>query len=546
MRRGGYKHFSAQPISVDLHLEEKTEGLLNHIYKGSQGSYTLIHYDRAMEEWSKQCNIHAAERAEDLLVALEKSYDETTSQCSTQQTSSYLMPNAVSYNHVLQAYVLSNGGTRACLKCEEILEQMLERCRNALLFKGAVERVPLPPEPLVTTFNTAMNAWAKSNDIDAGIKAEMIFRKMEYWGFECRRENVIGYYKGVEPNTRSLAIVVDAWANSGHHDSFERIIAIFEHALDNVLAVQNNKAHGEVDGIKQQVIPLNTVFFNSVLNGLANCHGGVNAAQKAQEVFTTMQDLSSSGLLQQLITTNTGGSTDDCDVETSPNTRTWSLLMKCWANAGEVSDEANVEYAASSTDAILEQMENLYKTGQDVKPNSYAFASCIKAWAECASETGATRAVSVLERMERLYNETKEEELQPTTMHYNTCLSALCKVRNDACMTHARHLLRRMCVDGSADAVSFNTVMMGYLNVDSSTALETIEALSDEMQIANISPDSATFNIMIDAWRQCGRPNAIAKVIKLLDYMIDLSKKDNNIAPNRVYFHPSFEYYQLQ
>jgi hypothetical protein len=110
---GGYKHFSAQPISVDLHLEEKTEGLLNHIYKGSQGSYTLIHYDRAMEEWSKQCNIHAAERAEDLLVALEKSYDEATSQCSTQQTSSYLMPNAVSYNHVLQAYVLSNGGDQS-------------------------------------------------------------------------------------------------------------------------------------------------------------------------------------------------------------------------------------------------------------------------------------------------------------------------------------------------------------------------------------------------------------------------------------------------
>jgi hypothetical protein len=529
----GYRHFSAHPTSVDPDLEEKTEGLLNHVYQGSsQGSYTLVHYDRLMEEWSKQCNLYAAERAEDLLVALEKSYDDSVSHSLNKQSSSYLMPNAISYNHVLQAYVLSDGGIRACLKCEEILDQMLERCRNVLAFKDTIDRVPLPPEPLVTTFNTVMNAWAKSNDINAGIKAEVIFRKMEYWNFECRaNDNISDHYKGAEPNTRSLAIVVDAWANSRHQDSFERIIAIYEHALEKVLGIAKEK-DDEVDDSSKEVIPLNTVFFNSVLHGLANCNGGIEAAEKAQEIFSTMQNLNCNGSLQRLIQSDTiERFEDDCDVETSPNTRTWSLLIKCWANAGEVSDGPNAEYAASRAESILEQMEDLYKAGQDVKPNSYAFASCIKAWAECASETGAMRAVSVLERMEKIYKDTKEEELQPTNMHYNTCLSALCKVNSDTCMNHARHLLRRMCVDGIADAVSFNTVMMGYLDFDSKSALQNIESLSDEMQTANISPDSATFNVMIDAWRKCGHPSTIAKVINVLDYMIHLSKKDSNIVP---------------
>mmetsp|Transcript_13355 Transcript_13355/g.25068 ORF Transcript_13355/g.25068 Transcript_13355/m.25068 type:complete len:749 (+) Transcript_13355:97-2343(+) len=524
-------------ISVDSDLEEKTERLLNHIYKGdTQGdSYTLIHYDKLMEEWSKQCNLYAAERTEDLLVALEKSYDDSFSQPLTKQASSYLIPNAISYNHVLHAYVLSDGGIRASLKCEEILNQMLERCRNVFSSKDTIEqRLPLPPEPLVTTFNTVMNAWAKSNDINAGIKAEMIFRKMEYWSFECRGNNANGYYKGADPNTRSLAIVVDAWANSRHEDSFERIIAIYEYALEKVLGIEGDEEDND-DDKKEGTIPLNTVFFNSVLHGLANCNGGIKAARKAQEIFTNMQNLNINGVLQRLINTNTRRFEADCDedddVETSPNIRTWSLLIKCWANAGEVSDDSDTEYAASSAEAILDQMEHLYKDGQDVKPNSYAFASCIKAWAECASETGAMRAVSVLERMEKLYKVSQEEELRPTNMHYNTCLSALCKVRSEQCINQARNLLERMCVDGTADAVSFNTVMMGYLNFDSTTALQNIESLSDEMQTANISPDSTTFNVMIDAWRKGGHPSAIAKVIKVLDNMIDLSKKDSSIVP---------------
>ena len=517
-------------MSTKSTLEQRTEDLLNQISEGTDGTFTLMDFDAAMEGWSKRLSPGSAEKAEQLLVALEKNYDDRC-RSSSGKGKSHLVPNAISYNHVLHAYAQSNGGTKAVRTCEDILDRMLYRCKQVQDDRVQVSKTLLPPEPLVTTFNSAMNVWAKSKDSSSGMKAEQIFRKMERWNFDCVNNLVNKSYIGVKPTTRSLAIFVDAWANSKHEKTFERILAIFQHALDKVVDASTEVRYES----GTSVIPLNTVFFNSVLNALANSDRGREAAEKAEEVFSTMEKLNDDGVLQMIVNNFAEESFDEAVNETRANSRTLSLLLKCWTNSVKNASKDDAEDAASRSEAILGLMEERYKAGQDTKPNDITYTSCIQAWAECSSALGAGRAMNVLERLEELHD-TGDEELQPNTIHYNVCLSALCKVKDVKSLNRARDLLRKMVLMEIADIVSYNTLMGGYLNCNPANAYEHIEPLFDEMQTRNIVPDTITFNIMMDAVRKSNRQDAVDHVLKILHRMVDLSKSDEEFTPSTMSF----------
>ena len=537
--RHSFSTQATEPQSPDS-LEARTAKLLNYltINDGSdnQGGITLVHFDQAMEEWSRQGNPESAQRAEELLSVLEQNYDRIL---SNPQYSTTLVPNAISYNHVLHAYAQSNGGTKAADKCEQILDRMLHRCRLHNENNDGQKFTPAP-EPLVTTFNTAMNAWSKSHGLNAGMKAEHIFRKMERWTHDCNngRGDIHNpsVYQGVQPNTRSLAIVLDAWANSKHDDSFDRILATFYHAVDKLNVDPDDEENNGMNTSRTPVVPLNTVVFNSVLHGLANSSRGREAAEKAQEVFTIMEELKENGTLHMQMYSHRSDSLEEVNTETRPNTRTWSLLLKCWANAVKSTDKDGGESAASQAESILHQMEELYNNGENIKPNAVTYTSCINAWSKCSSETGARHALSILERMEEMYKATKDEELKPNAIHYNSCLSALCQGHSKETLEQAMQLLAKMQTIGMADAASFNTMMNVHLKRNATDAQNQIDSLYQQMQTLNIAPDSITFNTMMDSFSKTNQTDSIEKVTALLDHMIEQSQEDKSVTPTTVSF----------
>ena len=513
-------------------LEQRTEEILNQINGGTNGTFTLMDVDAAMEEWSKRLCPESAEKAEKLLVALEKNYDRLLLSSGNRQNQ--LVPNTISYNHVLHAYAQCDGGTRAAMKCEEIVDRMLVKCRK-VKEDGNELTNSLPPEPLVTTFNTAMNSWAKSKDINSGVKAEQIFRQMERWNFDCIHNLVDKRYNGTVPSTRSLAIVIDSWANSMAPGSFDRILATFQHALEKVVVTAKAEVRNDIDcGVP--AIPLNTVIFNSILNGLAKSNRGREAAQAAEEIFSNMERYNDEGVLQKVINNDRENTIDRTDSESRANSRTLSLLLKCWTNAVKGASKDDAEGAASRSEAILDQMEERYREGQDTKPNKITYTSCIQAWAECSSMLGAERAMDILARLESIHQDSADEDLQPNTIHWNVCISAFCKVKNTEALNRAKDLLQKMIGMGIADSVSYNTLMGGYLNYNAADAFQSIEPLFNTMQKNNIAPDTITFNIMMDAVRRSNTQDAIEQVLKILHNMIALSKSHADFTPSTTSF----------
>lgn len=496
-------------------IHERTNDLLDYIENQSNASYTLMDFDSVMEEWVEHKSIEGAQNAEALLDTLEKSN---------------LAPNAMSYNHVLNAYVQSDSGTKGAEKCEEILDRMISRCRE---YNEKYDFAKKPPEPLVSTFNHVMNAWAKSGSIESGYHAERVFRKMERWNFDCSYNLVHEHFKGIKPSSRSLSIILEAWGNSRHAKSFDRILAIFDNAYSKFEISKGNS--DSLLHVHQNVapkLPMNTITFNTVLNGLYQNGKGKEMVEVVERVFSQMENMEAN-----VSEKSTFQDADEEDSSMKPNTRTYSTLMKCLTNATAGSKDISIaETNASKVENILVSMEERYKNGEDIKPNQITYTACMQAWAECSTVYGAQRTLSLLERMENLREETLDEDFSPNTIHYNTCLSALCKVNDLEMVTEAEKLLDKMLDREVADSISFNTVMNGYLNSDPLKALPNIQLLYERMEKSNIDPDTVTFNIMMDVIRNSKRSNAVTLILEFLEKMINISKTSPDFTPDAASF----------
>jgi len=576
---------------------------------------TLSHVGELMEAWSNQCTIYAAQRAEEILQALEQNLD-----CLIKQSDgthedlrpSFLVPDAVSYNYVCQAYARSaaaatasgNCGIESARRAEIILDHMLEQCRHygtndsVLLARGNRKKKNFnihPPEPLVTTFNTVMNAWAKTNC--GGDMAEGVFRKMEHWRHECQNKSdgngrgSCDLYHGARPNARSLAIVLDAWANNispsaeDEHEVFpaDRALAILHHAVElrtrhikdisrrhfgsRGEATFEKDEEGEFVGCDTSNIHLNGIAFHSVLNALARSSNGQRrAAEMAEDLFCLLQNLHEFGELDGV--TNyvenfemNDDDDDDLSVSSSlkPNTRTWSLLIQCWTNAACSDDnEDEREYAARRAEFILSTMEKLYQKGESVKPNVITYTSCIMAWSNCSSEKSSERALSLLERMEKMYegntsfhgDGVNNELEKPNVALYNACLSVLCRPPSSSSsrtMMQAINLLDKMEHQKIVDVTSYNTVLDGFAkrmqkhyNATRTKNEKYIEGAwslflrmrQEQSRCNGVSPDVITYNTIMNVMARSQRHNSIQRTQQLLDDML----KTASINPTEVSF----------
>jgi hypothetical protein len=516
-------NINEQQTSNDLELQvENVIEQLTYPGRNRDSRITLVHIDKLMESLSRLNSIDAAEQAELLLKCLESNYEKYSS-----RDEFLLIPNAISYNHVIHAYAVSNGGIKAADKCEELLDHMLKRCRHYV--ENTNDNRKPPPEPLITTFNSVMNAIAKSNDENSGKRAESVFKKMEQWSFDCieHRKSLPNFpYNGVKPNSRSLAIVLDCWANAKSDESFDRAVTIFEHAIEKLSNYNNSEnENGSL------VITVNIVMLNAVLKVLVSSRKGRIAAKKAEELVSTMKELHENGTL---VTKNS--MLDPSDQEallTNPNVRTYTLLLNCWANA--VRGERDVD-CAQHAENILYEMEQLYQKGEDVMPNYVSYSTCLNAWSKIKSDVGGEHALKILDRLEEMYRITMSEDLKPNSILYNSCLNALCASQNRQLYENARDLLEKMENHGLANTTSYNTLMKWHVSNDPLKAYDAVSGLFSRMKDRDIIPDDVTYNTLIDACGKSNHEHISQRVVEILDEMMSLSKSNPNFHPTTVTF----------
>jgi len=417
------------------------------------------------------------------------------------ENSSSSRPDTITYNTVIKGWSKSNGGLEAAVAAEKLL--------NIMLRKGG--RI----KPDVISYSSVIYCWAKSGHPDAAIEAERLLEDM------IKLSSVSS--DNPQPNTQTFSIVIYAWAQSTNHpnaaDKAQEILSNMEQMYLSSLKNANSDKN-----FNNNVPQPNCVTYTTVINALAKCGGGADAARKAEKLLDRMHHLYNTGI--------------NCSVK--PSIVTYAAVIDCWAKSGLE------ETAAERADSILENLILLYqsdpKRHADLKPNTSVFNTVINAWAKCP-RNGAFQAHKRLISMEQLYiNGTFDTK--PDKISIGTVMNAYAKYGcGEDAADMAEQLLYKMQKlydEGDAsmrpDAYSYGSVIALWSRIESenhATAAERADSIlqnmiqlyeSNPIQLADLCPDAQIFSYVISAYAKVGGSLAARKALTLLTKMESMCK----------------------
>jgi pentatricopeptide repeat protein len=415
-------------------------------------------------------------------------------------------PTIVVYNMIVHAAANSHDPDLA----EEILNHLLES-KNHI-------------DPDVITFNSVIDAWAKSGRQEAPLRAEAVLKKMIALGDA-------GWHKA-SPNVISFTSVISAWANSGDQQAPQRAEEILremtrfglvpnEVSYLNVLtAWSRSKENMAPERAHAILIHMISQFEEGVADAKPDSHcwsSVISAYANRGDVHRAESILME--LYERFISSG--------DPNYLPHQYCFAAVINAWAKSGRPE-------APQTAEAILQRMQDLAEsTGESsLRPETVSFTSVLKAWAESNVHDAPIRCEQILQRMQYLY-EKGHADCQPNVVSFNTVLDCWAKSSRREAPERAEAILRHMVTlhEGGNDfakpnAISYSTVMDAWARSGVPNAAERVQALFDELAQSHLDgdgdlkPDTQTFGILITAWGRSKRKDGAVKAQDVFDDMI--------------------------
>jgi hypothetical protein len=347
-------------------------------------------------------------------------------------------------------------------------------------------------------------------------------------------------YQSLNPqldiDIRSYTMVLDAAIHSGEGGAVAAMI------MNRVQDISHWSSCSRPD----------TVFFTGVISAYATS-GLPDAPQRAESVLESMLTLQTRG------------------ADTAPNDQTYVCIMSAWANSGDVRAPEIVEtylrhivkpdataYSvvmnawAKSTDpnacercySILKHMAQQFEKGQsDVEPNLYIYGCVVQAFGRRGR---AREAEAVLLQLLDRYEQTKNPDLCPSNIIFNTLIDAWAKSPDRDGPKRAEALLEKMhrLADSTGneslkpDTVSFTCVLNAW-SKDPNGA-QRADAIFNRMkqlhQAGNkqVKPNCLTYSAVLNCWAKSDARGAAERAHEILQELIDIYKQtgEEEYAPN--------------
>lgn len=410
-----------------------------------------------LEAWMEACldghGIFAAQQGLFLLQAMEANFEK--------KTSAFYTPSTSFYDIVFHSFASCQGGRFAAETVQLVLQRMLERARLSRSY----------PQPTTKTFNIALNCWAKSNEYDAGLRAEELWQVLEVW--HCNNDNGKNRrHYGCASNERTMATLVEAWGNSGHEETPQRVLHLLKQAT---IQLRPQKFH------KNSPQLVNAIVFTNAVRAVTRNHHHQGAVY-AEEILQLMRQ-----------------------VNVQPNTRTYAAVLHAYTSTAESKAMAVTKgHAAQGATDILQQMIQRYRdSAADVKPNAYCFTTCIAAWARCREDSVALepqeQAEHLWNELLQLYLESSDPAFRPSVETGNAVLTAWMRATHLAdAMDRGKDILERMREFSQPDLRSYNILLNGMnwrgMGEEALKLLEWMKQQGPELQ-----PDRFSFNSVLAA-----------------------------------------------
>jgi len=259
--------------------------------------------------------------------------------------------------------------------------------------------------PDTVSYNGVLKAYAKSNQPQPAIEL-----------LECM-ERLQDSHNGsspsmIRPNVISYSTVMDACCRHQEPIVARKILAR--------LVERYAKSQDET-------LRPNTIVYNCMLSAYAKSGLGQKAADLSVQLLEKMGDLAdvvSYNIVFHAMAQSGDGNCGERaqslfdNIRVTPNARTYSTLMDCWARSDH-ENRADIVYS------LLNQMEMDYnKTGHVVmRPNAISYSVAIKSFASSKDPQKVERAYQVLQHMMQLSESGANPWAKPTLVTFNSVLN---------------------------------------------------------------------------------------------------------------------------
>jgi pentatricopeptide repeat protein len=449
--------------------DEAEAMLLEKVKVGVAGEdYDTLSFNLVLNAWARQRSKESARRADRLLQVLLQIPQ--------------IRVDGYSYSAVLNALAKSNGKRKAALRAEELLYQMEHSIKVTTDF----------------CYNAVMDCWSVSGCEDAGRRAQRWLTRLEE--------------RGPSPSRISYNSCIKAWARSKDG------------------APQAHNLLTKMKSLGEELSP-DKISYSTCIDAWCRCTSNLTvAAEKAE------------ALLQQM---ENGADNDDV----RPDVVAYTSVLYGFAQAGVDSQRALAlvdrmqRYAKEEPNTTflntlihffaksrrIEQAEALLGSMKNSKmADRITYTSLISAHANIGN---ATRALALLQELEGLYEDSKNERYLPTTKTFASVLYAISRSKGfPYAIDEAERLLNRLFeLYDATDNVEVvpNTVVYSQVFLILSTsrnpsaparALRLMEQMKEEQLRGNrsVNPDAATYAYLINTLTKARVPNAAERATKLL------------------------------
>ena len=378
-----------------------------------------------------------------------------------------LWADVVTYTMILDASI-KRGDPDSHLLADEILNHLMQG------------KSPITPNTIL--FNTAINAHAKSNEVNAIQRAEEILQIMK----DLTNQGCLG----VAPDSFTFGTLISTWTNSGQPMAAKRAEELLMESPE----------------------PQSSTF-NAVMHAWARSEGTdiQYSLDRCLSIFNFMKVQYKSDQSQAM-----------------PNAITYGTIIGFLAKEGKAREAEKF-----MMELVLEYENSLHP---ELAPSRILFNSLIDAWSRSRDRNAPKRVDTILQKMQQIAAETGAENIKPDVVTFTLILQTLAISRDldaaqraDAILKHMWDLYATGDHGVKPNTRTCNKVLDCWLYLKSKESALKAEALLRNMQAhcksgdMNLQPDTTTYVLVVDIWSKSSAPEAPERVESLLEEIESLS-----------------------
>ena len=380
--------------------------------------------------------------------------------------------------------------------------------------------------PDIVSWNSVLNAWARSPEKDAPQRAiDLVLVELEH---------------GLEPNIISFNTLIWTFARRGMLKEAGEVMDKMQtrYGVEPDTITYNTLLYAlKDDAVKAEQLLLkmitlcdenpslkpNTITFNTVLYSWANSPNPV-APIRAEELLLHMERLYQAG---------------NEDVE--PDVYSYTSVMQAWAVSKKKS-------AVAKAKALLQKMNLLaVERGTQIRPNKVTYTCLMLAITNSGIQGAAQEAHQLLDKMWDIYEKENDVTVKPDTITFSSVIA--CWSRENCTMAHekALELLDRMeelslagHEDISPNAFTYTSVFKALSRSRRGGSAMLAEELLARMEAGyqagntGLEPTVIHYNVILDAHAQSPNLEMASDAYRLYKQMIALNRPD--CKPNIITF----------